>query len=257
MLLIQVSWIGRSMCFRNFVICSENYTSSLIKYSKLRRVSRYYWRHRLFWRKEGRKEGRKKGRKPMTPLTDMTQLCSCTSLMRQNFVHFQLFMKLVISNLGIKLGQHWAGTNFVCCVRVYVPFIQIGTHSACFLDMFPIDSRGDKSTYVQNCSILHFYLIILCRAVCLFIIWQTCSSLEEYVYFNLTAMAYARTLQFQLLKEQLTVFEETQYEHFDLGIRHITYVLIPCNPYWLFLDNVWGRETVLPLSMQSWNYICQ
>jgi len=29
----------------------------------------------------------------MTPLTDMTQLRSCTSLMGQNFAHFQLFMK--------------------------------------------------------------------------------------------------------------------------------------------------------------------
>ena len=33
------------------------------------------------------------GRKPMTPHTDMTQLRSCTSLMGQNFAHFQLFMK--------------------------------------------------------------------------------------------------------------------------------------------------------------------
>jgi len=52
-----------------------------------------------------------------------------------------------------------------------------------------------------------------------FFIWHTCFSLEEYVYFNLTAMEYARAFQFQLLKEQLTVFQEARYEHFTIGIR--------------------------------------
>jgi len=32
-------------------------------------------------------------------------------------------------------------------------------------------------------------------------------------------MEYARAFQFQLLKEQLTVFQEARYEHFTIGIR--------------------------------------
>jgi len=82
--------------------------------------------------------------------------------------------------------------------------------------MFPVDSRGDKSAYVQN------FLITLCRAFYLlfFFIWHICFSFEEYVEFNLTAMACAHAFQFHILREQLKVFQETRYEHFAVGIHH-------------------------------------
>jgi hypothetical protein len=50
------------------------------------------------------------------------------------------------------------------------------------------------------------------------------------VYVYLTAMAYARASQFQLLSKQLTVFKEIRYEGFASGIHHRMFVLIPCNP---------------------------
>jgi len=52
---------------------------------------------------------------------------------------FPVVHEIVISNMGIKLNQHWTDTDCICCGKVYVPYIQVGTQSAsvsltwCFL----------------------------------------------------------------------------------------------------------------------------